>query len=327
MKYLVLGGSHREGSLGKPEWSQFECAVAMLVDAESLRHRVVLDYISPQDVSSPEPARAVLFKAGTLLNDHLYLCTQTEVLVYRYPEMVQVRYLTLPFFNDLHHVRPRSNGNLLVVSTGLDMVFEIDRSDRVVNEWAVVPESGWRKFSREEDYRLLPTTKPHLSHPNYVFELGGQPWTTRFEQRDAICLDDPTRRIAIDVQRPHDGEIAFDKVYFTTVDGNIVIADSKTLQQLEVIDLNVIEQVDYSLGWCRGLHVVDEERVVVGFSRIRPTRFRENIRWVRHKLSGAPTSGLRPSRIAQYNLASRELEWDVNLERVGLNAVFSIHPV
>ena len=324
MKYLILGGQNRADSLGKAEWKQFELAVAMLVDTESNSSRRLLEYESPLDVTAPEDARAVLFKAGTLQGDRLYLCTQTEVLVYSYPDMTQVRYLSLPCFNDLHHVRPGQGENLLVVSTGLDMVFEIDRDDRVVQEWATVDGSGWERFDRDTDYRTWSTTKPHISHPNYVFDLNGENWVTRFEQRDAICLDDRSRSIAIDIQGPHDG-VCFDgRVYFTTVDGHVVIADARTLERLAVYDLNEIEGVDYSLGWCRGLLVIDERRVMVGYSRIRPTRIRENIRWVRHKL-GMQTSGLRPSRIAIYDLYAGILEWEYALEDAGLNAIFSIH--
>jgi hypothetical protein len=134
-----------------------------------------------------------LFKAGTLHGDRLFLCTQTEVLVYSYPDMTQVRYLSLPCFNDLHHVRPGQGDSVLVVSTGLDMVFEIDRDDRIVREWTIVDGSGWERFDRDTDYRTWPTTKPHFSHPNYVFDLDGDPWVTRFKHRDAICLEDPSQ--------------------------------------------------------------------------------------------------------------------------------------
>jgi hypothetical protein len=325
LKYLVLGGRNREQSLGKPDWSQFDLAVAMLVDVAKGRAEKVIEYVTPPEMSAPEPARSVLFKAGSLHDGHLYLCTQTEVMVYTWPGLERVRYLSLPCFNDLHHVRPRSNGNLLVVSTGLDMVFDVDRSDVVVNEWSVVSNSGWSKFDRNIDYRLVSTTKPHESHPNYVFELDDRIWVTRFEQRDAISLDDPSARIDLGLQRPHDGEHQDGRIYFTTVDGHVVVIDANSRERIDVIDLNEIEGVDYSLGWCRGIAVGAENKVVVGFSRIRPTRFRENIRWVRHKLGRKKTSGLRPSRIAQYDLTTRQIDWEFNLEDVGLNAVFSIH--
>ena len=325
MKYLVLGGKNRADSLGKPEWTLFELAIAMLVDVESGTVQRFIEYESPPDVTGPGDTRAVLFKAGSLCDGRLYLCTQTEVLVYSFPDAEMQRYLTLPCFNDLHHVRPAENGNLYVVSTGLDMVFEVDESDRIVNEWATVEGSGWSRFDRNEDYRLWPTTKPHHSHPNYVFELDRELWVTRFEQRDALCLAGEDKTMPIEIQRPHDGEISDGRVYFTTVDGHVVVFDAATRKRIDVFSLNEIEGVDYPLGWCRGIHVLDRDRVVVGFSRIRPTRLQQNIRWVRHKF-GTTTSGLRPSRIAQYDLRRRRLEWEYVLEDEGLNAIFSIHP-
>ena len=43
-------------------------------------------------------------------------------------------------------------------------------------------------------YRLPvhPSTKPHLAHPNHVFHIGDEPWATRFQQKDAVSLLDPT---------------------------------------------------------------------------------------------------------------------------------------
>lgn len=325
MKFLVMGGRNRHAALGKSEWTQFDLAIAMLVDVAAGTTQRLIEYESPPEVTGPEDYRAVLFKAGTRVGDRLYVCTQTEVMVYSYPEMQRLRYLSLPCFNDLHHVRPLPNGNLLVVSTGLDMVFEVDPSDRIVDEWVTVEGSGWSRFDRNEDYRTWSTTKPHHSHPNYVFEINDRKWVTRFEQRDAMCLDDPACTMPIEVQRPHDGEHRDGRVYFTTVDAKVVVCDALTRKRIDVFDLNVIEGVKYSMGWCRGLHLAEDNKVVVGFSRIRPTRFRENIRWIKHKVGGHRTSGLRPSRIAMYDLGKRSLEWEFILEEAGLNAIFSIH--
>jgi hypothetical protein len=325
LNFVVLGGRNRVNSLGKPEWTQFDLAMALNVDVSAGSVTSLLEYKSPPEVTAPQGNRAVLFKAGSLVAGHLYLCTQTEIMVYSYPEMKRVRYLSLPCFNDLHHVHPRENGNLVVVSTGLDMVFEIDAQDGIVNEWSTLDGSGWEKYDRKEDYRKWATTKPHLSHPNYAFEIGDRLWVTRFEQRDALCLDTPGLKMDIGIQKPHDGAIHDGRVYFTTVDGHIVIVDASTHKCINVVDLNKIENVNYSLGWCRGIHVVDKDKVIVGYSRIRPTKIQQNIRWVRHKLTGAKTSGLRPSRIVQYDLRQGRLDWEFSLEQYGMNALFSIH--
>ena len=223
-------------------------------------------------------------------------------------------------------MRPGKNGNLLVVSTGLDMVFEIDSDDNIANEWCVAKDSGWNRFSRMEDYRRIATTKPHKSHPNYVFELKGELWATRFMQRDAVCVTDPARSFKIADESTPDGEVQGERLYFTTVDGHVVVIDASTQEVHEDHDLNRIEGTDYPLGWCRGISVTGEHEVVVGYSRIRPTRFRENIRWIRHRF-GVKTGALRPSRIAAYDLESETRKWEVVLEDHGVNAIFSVIPI
>lgn len=81
-----------------------------------------------------------------------------------------------------------------MVNTGLDMVVRVTPEGRVLEEWDVLLEPAWQRFSRDIDYRKIVSTKPHRSHPNFVFELGDEVWVTRFEQRDAICLTAPQKR-------------------------------------------------------------------------------------------------------------------------------------
>jgi hypothetical protein len=173
------------------------------------------------------------------------------------------------------------------------------------------------------------TTKPHHSHPNFVFHIENEPWVTRFKQRDAICLAKPDRRIAIDIEKPHDGIIYDGLIYFTTVDGHVVIANPQTLQLESVINLNEINQTQKALGWCRGLHVLDRDNVIVGFSRLRPTKLKENLLWLRPYLNPNEDAGKLPTRIVLYNLKKREICWEYNLEELdtSVNELFSIHPV
>ena len=112
-----------------------------------------------------------------------------------------------------------------------------------------------------------------------MFLVGDDVWATRFEQRDAICLTSPGRRIPIGIERVHDGIMHEGRVYFTTVDGHVVIADPSRCVVQEVIDLNEMNKADVQLGWCRSV-AVDGDRIWVGFSRIRPTKFRENVGFV-----------------------------------------------
>lgn len=302
------------------DWYEYQKGLVLEVDTRSGEAKVVFEYVSPPEVCPPV-SPAILFKSGTLVGGTMYLCTQTEILVIRAPSLERIAYLSLPMFNDLHHVRPTPGGNLLVANSGLDMVLEVTLDGAVVHEWNVLGEDPWIRFSRDVDYRRIPTTKPHLAHPNHVFYIGEEPWTTRFEQRDAISLTDPGRRIDVGLERLHDGVVHEGRAYFTTVDGKLAIADTATLRVDEVVDLTTFHPADTRLGWCRGI-LFDGPRIWVGFSRIRPTKIRENVGWV---LRGfRRDSG---THLACYDLVARRVVTEIPLEELGLSAVFSVFAV
>ena len=319
---FVTGGRLRRTVFKKlEEWQSTDQACVVEIDPRSSESGKRLDYISPPEACADE-LPAILFKSGSVRGNILYTCTSTEVLVYQLPGFELLHYISIPCFNDLHHVCPTSWGNLLVVVTGLDMVVEVDLKGTVIREWSVCGEDIWARFSRETDYRKVPTTKPHHSHPNHVFELNGEVWATRLQQRDAICLTSPGPRIDIAVQRPHDGYLFGGKIYFTTVDGHIVIASQKTLMVERIIDLNELSGTKgQPLGWCRGVLPVNETHLWVGFTRVRPTKFVENVSWIRNGTAH------RPSHIALYNLERNTCEQEIEVEPHGIGVIFSLLPV
>ncbi len=320
----VVGGQQRKlrpvrAHFG--DWYEYQKGVALRMDTATGKSRTMVEYESPEG-SAPAVDPAIIFKSGTRVGDRLYLCTQTEVMVYRLPDFTLETYLSLPCFNDVHHVRPTPDGNLLVAVTGLDMVIEVTTAGQIVHEWNVFEPSKspfGERFSRDVDYRLIATTKPHLAHPNHVFYLGEEPWATRFQQQDAVSLTDPTRRMEIGLERLHDGIVFGDRVMFTTVDARIAVVDARTLKLTEVIDLREMHKPDLLLGWCRGLFL-DGDRLWVGFSRMRPTKFRENVAWLKN--------GFRHSlgtHVALYDLAKRECLAQIDVEAFGLNAIFGVY--
>ncbi|MEK7728900.1 MAG: hypothetical protein AAB354_10835, partial [candidate division KSB1 bacterium] len=319
----------KPGVIGQPEWTHYEKALVVKGEAPAARLEVLLEYLTPPSACAVADDPSILFKAASLHGDELFLCTQTEVLIHRLPDFARTHYLSLPCFNDVHHVRPTSQGTLLVAVTGLDLILEISRAGEILREWNVAPQETWQRFSRGVDYRTIVSTKPHLAHPNHVFIAEGEIWATRFEQRDAVCLTAPERRIDIGIGGPHDGIVHEPHVYFTTVNGHIVKADCKSGQVVQTFDLNRMSENRGPLGWCRGLLLLDEAHAVVGFSRLRPTKFRENIawvkRWAKSSLGLSESVASKPTRIALYNLKAGRLLWEMNVEAAGMNAVFSIH--
>jgi hypothetical protein len=323
-KLYLTGGELRRSVFRRlEEWQSSRKAVILELDVASKKSRSCVEYVSPAAVCAPE-LPAILFKSASIRDGKFYACTSTEVLVYALPGFQLLHYVSLPCFNDLHHVTPTAQGTLLVVVTGLDMVAEVSTEGRLLREWSVLEaEAPWTRFSRDIDYRLVPTTKPHRSHPNHVFQLGDEIWVTRLDQRDAISLSHPGRRINIEVQRPHDGYVHGDSIYFTTVDGHIVVANRNTLRVENVYDLNAMSgQNGHPLGWCRGLAPMDERFVWVGFTRVRPTKFRENLTWL--KTGGAADQILLPTHLALYDLQRGSQEDQIALEPHGLGVVFSL---
>ncbi len=323
MNLLISGGEQRRPrtiTSGSGHWYKYARGRLLNVDTVSGAVADVMSYVSPPEVvADDEPA--VLFKQGTLDGDKLYLTTQTEVIIYSYPQLEVQHHISLPQFNDVHHVRPTTWGTLLVVNTGLDQVLELDYEGTVLKEWNSLGKDPWERFDRETDYRKVPSTKPYESHPNHVFTIDDEVFVTRFKQKDAVSVEDPSRRIDIGVERVHDGVAFGDHIYFTAVNGHIAVVDKHTLEPVEMFDLTEIEESNRLLGWCRGI-APDEDGAWVGFSRLRPTAVRENIAWVK--------SGFRKSmgtHIARYNLKTRTLEQRIELEEHDFNAVFSIFPI
>jgi hypothetical protein len=318
----VVGGRQRadRSLLDAGAWYGYDLGVILRVAATGVTTE--LEYMSRP--GSCAPGDPVLFKSATRVGDFLYCCTQTEVVVLRLTDLEEVAYISLPIFNDVHHVVPTSSGTLLVANSGLELVVEVTLQGEVVREWNVLGEDTWANHSRTVDYRLGVDLKPHRAHPNYVFFVDGEPFATRFELRDAVSLENPERRIEIGGERVHDGLVHDGRIYFTTVDGSIAVADQATLEVVERHRLRRIPSHwgDDSgiLGWCRSLHV-DGDFCWVGFSRIRPTRLRQTVSWVR-------TGGQHqaPTRISRYRMSDWVCDAEIDLEPFGLNAVFTVAP-
>ncbi len=321
---VVVGGRQkRTETRSSKEWTRFGEAVAVSMNPDTGIYKEIVSHQTPPD-ARPEDEFSIVFKSSWIEDGILYACTQTEVLLYDLASGVEQQRITLPSFNDVHHVRPSRNGGLWVVSTGLDLLIEISRSGEVLKEFSAVETPTWERFDRATDYRKIASTKPHEAHPNFVFEHGEDVWLTRFEQKDAICVTSPGRRIDIAVERPHDGVVVGDSVYFTTVDGHLVIADLLTDTVTDVVDIQAFSDAEGALGWMRGLTVLDEGHVLLGFSTLRVTKFRENIRWVKKRAGQLENDVVLPTHIARYDIPNRRLIWRRELSDPVMDVVFSV---
>jgi hypothetical protein len=321
--FLAIGGRAKPNASSLPEWQGYQHGVILAVQPAGPRAWTCATYQSPPHLC-PASDPSFVFKAAAIAKDKLFVCTQTELLIYSASDFRLLRHISHPWFNDLHHVYPVDDDRLLVAVTGLDMVVEIDLTGRIIRSWDVLGDPLFSRFPRDLDYRRVPTTKPHLSHPNHIFTLGDEIWVTRFMQRDAICLNHPGKSIAMGPGHPHDGIVVDRSIYFTTVEGHIVIVDQRQLDKPTIFDLNKISDSKQPLGWCRGIKILTEDEILVGFSRLRPTKWQIGAAFLKSSLNMATEQVPMPTRLACYNLRYLRLEWEVILEDHHMNAVFSI---
>ena len=296
-KLIISGGAQRENAAILGEGHRYHAANLIEMDFETGEANILLSINEPNE-NYPDECPNVTFTSCTLKNKILYMCTETELFLYSYPDLELIRKKSFPFLQNTHHIAPVGE-YIGVASTGLDMVILLDPETLdIIKIYNVMGKNPWHRFSENYDYRKLHSTKPHESHPNFVFQLNGQLWTTRFNQRDAVCLEDRDKKIEIGLERIHDGHVIDGKVYFTCVDGKIVIVDSESYEIEHIMDLNEIEGNTQPLGWCRGI-LVEENIAYVAYSRIRQTMIRENVKWL---LSYTGMKKSLPTRIVKYDI-------------------------
>ena len=331
---LVVGGRQRKKGVDSDGWGAYDQAVIVSIDSQTLKAETVVEYRTPPE-NCADGLPSVVFKAGDLSGDsrRLLVCTETELIEFDTDDWKQTFYYSHPWCNDVHHVCYFQGEKLLVANTGLDQVVMIQRNEdqnelsEVVNQWSSHSGETWEKFDRSVDYRKVASTKPHVSHPNFVFSHRDSVFVTRFGEKDAKCLTEEGRDIGIAIGNPHDGIVREASVTFTTTNGHLFSCDLETGENLKDVDLNVFATSNESLGWCRGLCFPNPREAWVGFSRIRPTWFRMNLSWIKRGLKPKGSFGARPTRIARYDLEREALIDEIELEDAGLHAVFGIYRV
>jgi hypothetical protein len=320
MSLWVFGGQQRPAFGDNRRWEGFELGVVVRLDDDGTMQRTFEYRLSSGD--SLPSLSSHLLTGSTIVGDTAYVCTPTEIAVCSFPGFTVQRVISHPFFNDLHHVAVSPAGTLYVAVTGLDAVAELSLDGELIRLKSTVEGVDvWDRFSPDVDYRRCVSTKPHASHPNFVFFVNGEACVTRFVQRDAIRLDGG-ERIGSLHEGMHDGCVVGDEVYFTTVDGHLAAIDHRT-GAVRTVDLNAMApNPGFPLGWCRGL-LVQGARAWVGFSRLRFSRFRQNVSWIRHGFK--PSYHHRnPTRLMQFDLREPACLREVDLEPMGVNAVFSV---
>lgn len=327
MKLIITGGRQSNSSLSyfNKEWSNGIYGVIYEYDIKNDSLLEKVKYKTPLEFRAKENF-SISFKSGSIHNNKLYITTLTEVLIYSLPEYNLEERISLKLFNDLHHVINHKN-DLYIVVTGLDIVIRYSLSEKkVLCIYNCFPEiETWNRFDKNKDYRKINTTKPHFSHPNHVTIQNNKLFITRYKQQDVLVYSLDGKiidNIILNEGIPHDGCVFKNKFIYTVVNGKIIEINKNNFNEKKIFDLNKFQKDNKSLGWCRGFQKIDSNNYV-GFSRIRPTKFIENVKWLGNKLSDKVKLKM-PTRLVCYNKNYSRLIKEINLEDYRINWIFSI---
>jgi len=327
LSLLISGGQQRINYPDLEDGQYYGSARLLLLDLISGKTKVLLDF-SEGNNHYPKNYPNLQFTAGHTEETFIWLPTDTEIRIYKYPEMLLERIISHPFFNNIHSVTLHKD-KIYVTSTGLDMVAILDKKSgaalKLIN---VEGKDPWHRFSKDVDYRLIHSTRPHQGHPNYIFFIEGKPWVTRCTQEDAVSLENLTKRI--DISGPdkiisvHDGHVYDGKIFFTSVDGMVLIADIQSRKIIKKIDLYALEKkTNYRpKGWCRGLFVKGSY-VYVGFSKFRKTKVKSRLSWIKSKFTKRPYDF---ASVAVYDWVKNIKINEFKIPEESINAIYSLLP-
>ncbi len=323
-KLLISGACLRENGFELGEGKYYGEAKLLLLDLNSGRFESVLS-LNKGNEHYPKEHPNLQFTAACLDGDVLWLPTDTEIRKYLLPAMELQSVYSHRCFHNIHSVCVVGE-QLAVTSTGLDNVVMLDKSTGEIN--SIVNTQGkepWHRFDEQTDYRLIHSTRPHDSHPNYVFQLNDELWVTRCRQEDAVNLADVSQSFNIsgdDSISVHDGVVWQDKVVFTRVDGLLVVCDQKSKQVIEVID-PFEGNKSRPVGWSRGLHI-ENGVFYIGYSKLRKTKMRDKLKFLT-KGNIKYNSG-NNALIVAFDMKARKVLNVFETEEGELDAIYGVLP-
>ncbi|MEC7878040.1 MAG: hypothetical protein VX499_03655 [Bacteroidota bacterium] len=327
MKLIITGGRQSDSPLSyfNKEWNNGILGVIYEYDTIKKTIKKKIEYETPKKFR-PSKNYSMSFKSGSIYDNKLFITSLTEILIYDLLQYKLINRISLNVFNDLHHVIYVKN-DLFIVITGLDLVVRYSlKQNKILTYYNCFPEKDtWKRFDINKDYRKINTTKPHFSHPNHVTFFDNKLFVTRYKQQDVLIFSKQGKildKIDLNEGIPHDGSVFNNNFIYTSVNGKIIKVNSIDFNKKNVINLNKFEKDGNSLGWCRGFYQSNSHNYV-GFSRIRPTKFIENIKWLGNKLTDKIKLKM-PTRIVIYNRDFSKIIETINLEKIGINWIFSI---
>ena len=322
---LLTGGRLRPDGFALGEGKYYDSARLLKLDLVTENVETLLS-VDQGTANFPAEHPNLQFTAACTDGPVLWLAMDTEIRRYAYPSLQLLATISHPCFQNVHSVAVRGN-SLWVTSTGLDLVVVLDKHSGAVQEVLQVDgKDPWHRFARHKDWRQVHSTRPHDFHPNFVFWLGDEPWVVRCTPEDAAPLREPRRAIRLTGKRDdmavHDGVVHEGSVYFTLVDGTLVVMDPAAPDApLREIDLSAMPGFGGVRGWCRGLCFVGG-LAYVGFSRLRRTRNQSKLDWVRRAVGrGEPVEA---ASVLAVDLQAQVIVKDYRFEADTVDALYGI---
>jgi len=322
MKFLVSLGVPDKNFKDKAEGFRYSGAVIQLIDWDRKKVLRQVEYVSPKE--NLGEGLSMMFKGAQVVDDQLYVVTNTEVLKYDLSNFRLIDVLTHSSFNDLHAILVNENGTY-VCNTGLEVVQRFDGTGELCDEWNLAASPTWRRFDKGVDYRRVASTKPHDVHINHLFELNGEMWVNLGSRRVARSLANTDCVIDMDAcfgedekVLCHDGLVRDEYIYFTSVNGSVLIVERETKKFKERIDFSSQGNGEKKIGWTRGIEVVGQ-KAYVGVSKMRHSKFREYTKWM---LTGKQLP--MPSSILEMDLQTHRVSGVYEMQGVQGCAIYSI---
>jgi hypothetical protein len=323
-KLLVAGGRLRPNGYELGDGKYYDKAILMQLDLDS---GVYTELLSKEQGNENYPAEHpnLQYTAPCLEGDILWLPTDTEIYKYQLPELKELACFSHPCFQNLHSAHI-FNDELVVTSTGLDNVVVMNKeSGEIKDIFGTEGKGPWYRFDVNTDYRQVHSTRPHVTHPNYVFKIDDDYWVTRCGFEDAVKINDVSDKIKVgqkDIIAIHDGIGWGDKLVFTRVDGFIVVCDPKTREVLDKHDPFENER-NRPLGWCRGL-CIEDDIFYIGYSKLRKTKLKSKLKYLT-KGNFKFTSG-NNSLVVAYDMKNKKVLRIYESEDHVIDAIYGILP-
>ena len=308
-RLIVTGGALNTEPNTKGNHPQYSKALVCQIEINSGEKPICisqLDYRPSQKDNIRANNTNIIFKSASLYQNLLYVPTETEIKIIDIITMEEQETYSLACFNDLHHVI-KHNDKLFIANTGLDAVTELNVITNEVNHHLALDQTLIRPLDNV-DYRQIASTKPHLAHPNFCFELNNEIWVTRCDFMDAVAINDKNKRLFIGDGLVHDGVVSGKYVYFTTVEGRIKVYDKATLRMHADVDVKII--APEFQGWFRGICPIGQGSVLIAMSKPRKSK--------------RGLSSKQQSTLLLVDIYLKQIIQIWDLGELGLDAVFSV---